>query len=398
MTEPPTPPPAAADAPDASGARACPSCGEPVPPDSNFCEACGQPIGDPSAPIPPPASPGSVAHETAPIEVGTSAITMAQRSPAAAAPSGGSTHVRPCLACGGIVGDDGYCDTCGVKAPSERDHYRAQPAAWVAAVSDRGLLHARNEDAMAVYATADGADPGRRAVLIVLDGVSRTDDSSVGSLAGAKAALAVLAPPLARGMGTEASRVAVVTHALTEAARMANSEVVAATTPGTTRPASATFTVAILDGDTVWHANIGDSRSYWLPDGGDGVQLTVDDSAAQLQIAAGVPRLEAESSPQAHAITGWLGVDSPSIVPVVAQRQITGPGWLLTCSDGLWNYASEPAQLGAQITHLTASGAGDPAAVALGLVAFANARGGQDNITVALARVPAPTTSPPIDQ
>jgi serine/threonine protein phosphatase PrpC len=62
------------------------------------------------------------------------------------------------------------------------------------------------------------------------------------------------------------------------------------------------------------------------------------------------------------------------------------PGWLLVCSDGLWNYASEPDALSAQVRAI---GTTEPAALALGLVGFANAQGGQDNITVTLARVEA---------
>ena len=101
---------------------------------------------------------------------------------------------------------------------------------------------------------------------------------------------------------------------------------------------------------------------------------------------AGVPRAEAESSPQAHAITKWLGRDSHDHEPRVGQLHLTDPGWLLVCSDGLWNYASEPAALTAR---LVANGPAntDPAALALALTDFANSSGGQDNITVALARI-----------
>ncbi len=128
----------------------------------------------------------------------------------------------------------------------------------------------------------------------------------------------------------------------------------------------------------MWFANIGDSRAYWLPDVGVGKQLSVDDSAAQLQIEAGVPSKQAETGPQAHAITRWLGKDAPDLAPRVGQLTIDGPGWVLVCSDGLWNYASEPADLAAQIQQAATS---DPAALALALVDFANASGGADNIT-----------------
>ena len=91
---------------------------------------------------------------------------------------------RPCPSCGGPVGADGYCQTCGMKAPSERDHYTEQPAPWVAACCDRGIRHHRNEDATAIAADPE---PGSRAVLVVCDGVSTSIDSDVASLAGAQA-------------------------------------------------------------------------------------------------------------------------------------------------------------------------------------------------------------------
>ena len=288
---------------------------------------------------------------------------------------------RPCLVCQGTVGADGYCETCGAKAPTERDHFRETPASWVAGVCDRGIVHHRNEDAMALLASAS---PGERAVLVVLDGVSNSIDSDVASLAGAKAAREVLRTPFPRGMGTPASRAGAITQVLADAVAAANDAVVAVTDPASTNPASATFAVAVVEQDLLAYANIGDSRVYWLPDAGPAVQLTVDDSAAQQQIEAGVPRAVAETSPQAHAITKWLGRDAPDVAPRTGQVELTGPGWVLACSDGLWNYASEPEALAAQVA---AAGTAEPLALALALVAFANAQGGRDNITAAVARV-----------
>jgi serine/threonine protein phosphatase PrpC len=248
---------------------------------------------------------------------------------------------------------------------------------------------------MAMLASPDGTAVDRRAVLIVLDGVSNTVDSQVGSLAGAEAALAALQVPLPQGMGTPESRLAAVTRAMGEAVAAANAKVVAAAPDDASSPASATYCAAVLEGDTLTYANVGDSRIYWLPDEGAGVQLSVDDSAAQAQMEAGVPRAEAESSPQAHAITKWLGRDSHDHEPRVGQLVLGTPGWVLVCSDGLWNYASEPAALTEQIR---ASASTDPAALALSLTDFANGSGGQDNITVALARVQPVTTVQNADQ
>jgi serine/threonine protein phosphatase PrpC len=143
----------------------------------------------------------------------------------------------------------------------------------------------------------------------------------------------------------------------------------------------------VVEGATLSFANVGDSRAYWLPDGAPGVQLSVDDSVAQQMIAAGTPRHQAETSAQAHAITKWLGRDARDITPRVGELEVAGSGWVLVCSDGLWNYASEPEAL---VEQIRASGATDPATLALALTDWANAQGGIDNITVTLARLGGP--------
>ena len=361
---------------DADVSAACPSCGEEFADDAKFCETCGKPVGDPAA-APADAPPAPVAGD----DLGSGPISAPTHiSPVAAEPvtAGGR---RPCVSCGGSVGPDGYCEQCGTKQPSERDHFREAPAPWVAGVCDRGIRHSRNEDAMALLAAPT---PGERAVLVVLDGVSNTDRSDEASLAGARAAREVLRTPLPRGMGTPESRLSAVTKVFADAVNAANDAVVSFTPEDSEHPPSATFVAAIVEGETLSFANVGDSRAYWLPDGGEGVQLTVDDSAAQLQIEAGMSRLEAEQGPQGHAITRWLGRDAPDLAPRVGERTLDTSGWVLVCSDGLWNYASEPTALAERIG---AAGTADPAALALVLTEFANAQGGQDNITVALARI-----------
>jgi serine/threonine protein phosphatase PrpC len=115
--------------------------------------------------------------------------------------------------------------------------------------------------------------------------------------------------------------------------------------------------------------------------------VSVDDSWASQAIAAGMPRAQAETAPQAHAITRWLGVDSPDTVPHCAAVTPAGPGWLLVCSDGLWNYCSPAAEMGDLVARTASDHAGEPLPTAGALVDWANAQGGMDNITVALARL-----------
>ncbi len=366
------------DAPRAASGS-CPSCGAATRADARFCEACGTPIIAPAA---QPVTPAAAA-ESHPLEVvGSAPISAPTSRPADALPDPPEPHTRrPCASCGGEVGPDLYCMECGTKAPSWRDHFREDPARWVAGVCDKGVGKVGNEDAMALLAAPE---PGSRAVLVVLDGVSSADDSSTASLAGARAARDVLRLPLPSGMGTDESRAAAAERVFADAVRAANTAIVAATDPDSPNPASATFAAAVLEEGRVTHATVGDSRVYWLPDTGEPQLLTRDDSLAQAQIDAGTPREIAEASPQAHAITKWLGRDSEDPTPRVGTVTVTEPGWLVACTDGLWNYASEPADLREQVARAEAA---DAAGIALGLVAFANASGGHDNITVALARV-----------
>ena len=332
-------------------ALACPSCASPVASGERFCEACGADLGLPAAQPDPP--------------------DVAADAPA-------------CRECGGDVSDEGYCTRCGARAAKPRDHFTEQPAPWVAAVCDRGVRHTRNEDAVALAA---GPDPGGRAVLVVCDGVSSSTDSDVASLAAARAARDVLAVSNPQGMGTAATRAAASVRALAAAADAANDAVIAHTTSGPGNPASCTFVAAVVGGSSLVVGWVGDSRAYWLPDGGEARLLTIDDSFAAEQIAQGVSRAAAESGPQAHAITRWLGIDAPDHTPRTVSLALEGVGWVMVCSDGLWNYCSEARDMAALLTDTARTTGTEPLRLAGALVDWANAQGGQDNITVALARV-----------
>lgn len=372
--------PAAAPPP---AALSCPSCGAAVTDAERFCEACGAPLS-PTVDVAEPIAAGA----ESPVEL--SEPVKPYRPLAAAAPVVAATPgAAPCASCGGVVGEDDYCTTCGTKAVSPRDHYVEQPAAWVAACCDRGIRHHRNEDATAVAADEQ---PGSRAVLVVCDGVSTSTDSDVAALAGARSARDVLAGSQPSGLGVAASRAAALAQAFGVATAQANAAVIANTAPESDNAASCTLAAAVVEGDLVVYGNVGDSRVYWLPDvgAGDALELSLDDSVAQVRIAMGVPREEAENGPQAHAITKWLGRDSPDISPRTGSAELHVPGWVLVCSDGLWNYCSPAADLQALVASTSAAissgGETDPLPLAVALVAWANAQGGRDNISVALAR------------
>jgi serine/threonine protein phosphatase PrpC len=354
--------PAAEPLQPAATQLACPACGRPIDPAAWFCEACGNPLKPSVGAAPPSPVPGGSSTQTR--RLGERASALAD-----------------CPVCGGSVGADGYCQTCGAKAPSARDHFTSAPAPWVGGVCDRGIQHSRNEDGMALWAEGD------RAVLVVCDGVSSSIDSDVAALAGAEKARDVMVAFSSDGMGGDGSGDTALASALVTAAEEANKAVIAHTAADSTNAASATFVAAVVINDRVHYANLGDSRVYLLT-ATQKLLLSLDDSMAQAFIAEGMPRAEAEALPRGHAITKWLGRDAIDTVPRTGHQPVTEPGWVVVCSDGLWNYASSPEELAAQV-EAAAAVSSDPTEIAGRLVVWANGQGGKDNVTVALARVPA---------
>ncbi|WP_235523057.1 PP2C family serine/threonine-protein phosphatase [Cellulomonas sp. Root485] len=337
----------------------CAACGTIAEDGSTFCEHCGARLEAVTAPAP--------------------AVVVAPEEPVPAA---------VCRACGGTIADDGYCESCGEKAVSERDHWSELPSALVGGVSDRGRRKTRNEDAMAL------ATSGPTAVLVVCDGVSNVPDSDVASLAASRAARDVLVTgPAGSTVGSWSALLLTAAAAADQAIKDAVGD-----TSHRAEPPSCTFVAAVVDGPTVVAGWLGDSRVYWLPDEGAAHQVSVDDSAANEMIARGVPRAKAEASREGHAITRWLGPDAETVVPGTATTRASGPGWVLACSDGLWNYCSEATDV-ADLLHRTIAQVGTaPDVIAGELVRWANEQGGHDNITAALARVAAPVDTVHTDE
>jgi serine/threonine protein phosphatase PrpC len=276
------------------------------------------------------------------------------------------------------AGPDGCCPACGRKVPVSRDHAELDLGLLVG-VTDRGRRHQRNEDAMAL-ATATGPD-GPVALVVVSDGVSSAPRPDEASLTAVRTGMQVLLASARAGEDpvTAASAAARTSgDALTDLADREGAP-------------AATYVSATVDGEVVTVCWLGDSRAYWLAeDPADCVRLTQDDSLAEEIVAAGLASVdEAMASPQAHVITRWLGADLPDPEPHVAQFVPQGPGVVLVCSDGLWNYRPEPDGLAALAlpTALT-----EPLAAAAEMVKFALDKGGLDNITVVLIPVPLSTS------
>ncbi|MGA4841864.1 PP2C family protein-serine/threonine phosphatase [Streptomyces sp. G45] len=351
--------------------------------------ATGAP-GGPGAPVGGP--PGGVRNDgPAPDDYPLPAPDPRATAPEGAAPAPEGTAPAPegklCVACrAGSVAPDGYCENCGHAQPRERDHMEQELAA-VAAVSDRGLRHHRNEDAFAISA-ATLADGSPAAVAIVCDGVSSATRPDEASLAASRAADASLRDALPRGTHPQqAMHDAIVAAA--EAVNALADEPTSAREhhPHQNAPAC-TLVGAVVTGDLLVVGWIGDSRVYWVPVDrtGPAVRLTEDDSWAAQMVAAGLMNeAEAYADERAHAITGWLGADAYELEPHTASFKPDRAGVVVVCTDGLWNYAEAAEEMAAAVP---ADAAERPLHSARVLVGHAIDGGGHDNVTVAVVPFP----------
>ena len=96
--------------------------------------------------------------------------------------------------------------------------------------------------------------------------------------------------------------------------------------------------------------HVGDSRAYWLPDEARPALLTRTTRSPPSRCAHGVPRARGRDQPAARTPSpGGSASTPPTTRPRTASRELDGPGWVLVCSDGLWNYCSEAADLAALV-------------------------------------------------
>ena len=141
-----------------------------------------------------------------------------------------------------------------------------------------------------------------------------------------------------------------------------------------------TLTLAMVHGDEVSLAHVGDSRAYRLRENGL-EQLTRDHSlVAELERSGQITAEAAEHHPQRSIITRALGPEPDVEVDTYTLAGREGDVFLI-CSDGLTSMISDDEVS----SILRSAGSLDEAADTL--VRAANQSGGKDNITVILFRL-----------
>ena len=170
-------------------------------------------------------------------------------------------------------------------------------------------------------------------------------------------------------------------EALGRAVEEANRAVIQAAREGRGRQGmGTTMTAAMLEGERLVIAQVGDSRAYLLHQG-KLQQLTRDHSLMADMIEAGqLTPEEARTHPQRSVITRALGSDA-HLHPDIYEINVETGDRLLICSDGLSGMIFDD-----QIEN-TLRRVQDPQRCASQLVNEAIAAGGHDNVTVIVADV-----------
>lgn len=252
-----------------------------------------------------------------------------------------------------------------------------------AELCDAGLWRPYNQDATAL-ARGVSVEGEPFTVMVVCDGVSSSPHSELASFAAARAARDALdhflrSPDVLHESATSAVSMAIRAAHLAICAAHAASPV--SDLPGTTIVVGVVYKQRLTVG---W---VGDSRVYWLSPRGAEL-LSHDHSWVNDAIARGeVSDASEVQGALAHTITRCLGPlevgDVPAEVePDVKSRELTGRGVVLLCSDGLWNYTPAPEDLARVLRALPDDR--NAVAVARLFVNYALARGGHDNVSVAI--------------
>jgi serine/threonine protein phosphatase PrpC len=261
---------------------------------------------------------------------------------------------------------------------------------WVSALTDIGMRRVSNEDSMLVADLATGSaamsadmnayEPdGHGMLMAISDGMG---GAAAGELA-SQLAINVLHDVLKQTDDLD------IAQRLRMAVELANIRVWTRAQESLALSGMGTaLTAALVQGGRAYIAHIGHSRAYLIRDD-HARQITTDQTLAQALLDHGVKKPGSIRSALKHVLTQALGV-SPVIQVAVTSVEIRHDDHLLICSNGLSNKvdSDEISLVIHQAANLTDA--------CESLIEIANERGGEDNITVMLARISGAAHSRPI--
>jgi PPM family protein phosphatase len=149
------------------------------------------------------------------------------------------------------------------------------------------------------------------------------------------------------------------------------------------RGLGSTVTVALIENDQAYIANVGDSRTYLLRD--DQLQKLTEDHSlvAKLVESKHITDEEVYTHPKRNLIYRSLGAGHRNIEIDIFHQVLRSGDKLLLCSDGLWEMVHH------QDLEILLKEQNNPQAICEKLITLANANGGEDNITAIVVHVSA---------
>ena len=286
--------------------------------------------------------------------------------------SSAAMPLRPCLRCGAQNRPDGrFCAMCGISLEHtpERLHYS------VAQLSEIGQVRSNNEDNIGAWSFA--AQGLAAWTLLVADGMGGAASGEVAS----QCVVDVVTQEIGARWNAKDPQPVDLERWLRGVLRQANSAVFrqAQSDPALYGMGS-TATLVWLEDDLITVAHVGDSRAYLIPPAGPFWQITQDHTMVALLASIGeMTAEEAATSPQNNLLYKAIGI-APKVEVDSYRRRVVAGDHILLCSDGLTRHVP-PDEMAAVVRRTS-----DPAAACQALVALANQRGGEDNISVIVAQ------------
>lgn len=242
--------------------------------------------------------------------------------------------------------------------------------AW--GITDKGMVRAQNQDSFFLHVIHEED----QAIVAVCDGMGGARAGNVAS----ELALETFIEAVRHSLKPSPSR-KYLKQSLVNAVEHANTRVFERARSGEEYAGMGTTLVgAIISNRTVAVVNVGDSRAYRV--GADGIsRITRDHSLVEALISKGdLTSEQARSHPGKNLITRALGTEAQVECDLYSFEMTPGE-YLLLCSDGLTNVLEDQ-----EILHEVLE-CGEPSQGCRHLMDMANARGGPDNITVALVQI-----------
>jgi serine/threonine protein phosphatase PrpC len=241
----------------------------------------------------------------------------------------------------------------------------------IAQQTDIGRTRQSNEDSMLSYVPEDSQVAARKgALFVVSDGLGGHTSGEIASAMAAQVVRERYYQDVNEDIGAS----------LQSAIKQANRAIVERAAQNEAWSGMGTTVVAaVLRDDTVYAANVGDSRVYIVR--GDTIrQITEDHSWVMQQIRAGqLTPEEARDHPKRNVIYRCLGTDKDVEVDLFTE-QVQEGDLLVLCTDGLSGQVSDDELLAAVQQY-------PPEESVQHLIARANENGGPDNITAIVVQV-----------